>query len=405
MLDQLFDFTMDRMKTSAMYQVIFLGKRDTRADRIADLVSERLVELGLDTETLIFFCEANARLRDRRLPTIAVFLGYDGADDAQHPVIGSLVEDSITIITLVSCLTRVSREIPASLRHVNALEVELPDKNFDRATSLLLEGFRLLRRERRLFISYKRDDSRAVANQLYDLLDAHGFDVFIDTRSVPPSADFQAELWHRLSDSDVVVLLDTPGFRSSRWTTEELARANATNIQILHLLWPGQVEDPASAFSYFHPLEMSNFEGATPITSASSLTQASLAVVCRHVERLRARAIAARHRYLIDSFCDAARDTGLTPNVQPQRWISIELAPGRELAVVPAIGVPTSDRINEVFDAISDAGSGSAGTWVMYDNRGLLASWLKHLDWLDNHLPARAMGMAAANEALKDLAA
>ncbi|MEW3673962.1 toll/interleukin-1 receptor domain-containing protein, partial [Pseudomonas aeruginosa] len=80
---------------------------------------------------------------------------------------------------------------------------------------------------------------------LYDALDARGFDVFIDVRSVPPAADFQSQLWHRMSDSDVVVLIDTPGFREGRWTAEELARANATNVQILHLLWPGQKEDPA----------------------------------------------------------------------------------------------------------------------------------------------------------------
>lgn len=393
------------MTSPAIYQVVFLGRHDARADRIVELVSARLDDLGVDTDALVFFSETKADQRDRRLPTIAVFLGYPGSEDDNHPAISGLIDESTIVVTLVSCLKRVSHEIPPSLRHINALDVELPDKNFDRVASLVLESFRLLRRERRLFISYKRDDSQALANQLYDALDARGFDVFIDTRSVPPSADFQAELWHRLSDSDVVVLIDTPGFRLSRWTTEELTRANATNIQILHLLWPGQAEDGASAFSHFHTLKADDFEIASLITPASRLSAASLDEIYRHAERLRARAIAARHRYLVDSFCDAARDHGLVPNVQPQRWISIELTPGSELAIVPTIGVPTSDRINEVFEAIADAGSGSAGTWILYDNRGLLASWLKHLDWLDSYLPARSVKMVAAYEALKDLAA
>lgn len=393
------------MSSIAIYQVAVLGRNDARASRIIELVLARLDDLGVSADALVFLNETEADQRDRRLPTIALFLGYPGADDESHPAIRGLIEESTIMVTLVSCLKRVSHEIPSSLRHINALDVELPDKNFDRVASLLLEGFRLLRRERRLFISYKRDDSQAVANQLYDALDACGFDVFIDTRSVPPSTDFQAELWHRLSDADVVVLIDTPGFRLSRWTTEELARANATNIQILHLLWPGQAEDGASAFSHFHPLNAHDFEIAEPIAPASRLSAASLGEICRHAERLRARAIAARHRYLVDSFCDAARDHGLVPNVQPQRWISIELTPGSDLAVVPTIGVPTSDRINEVFEAIADAGSGSAGTWILYDNRGLLASWLKHLDWLDSYLPVRSVKMIAANEALKDLVA
>lgn len=388
-----------------MYQVIFLGEHDARADRIVEIVSERLDDLGVGAEAMSFLKETNAEKRNSRLPTIAVFLGYPGSNDADHPAIGTLIDESTVVVTLVSCLTKVSSEIPSSLRHVNAIDVALPDKNFDRVASLLLEGFRLLRRERRLFISYKRDDSQAVANQLYDVLDAHGFDVFIDTRSVPPSVDFQAELWHRLSDSDVVVLIDTPGFRSSRWTTEELARANATNIQILHLQWPGQAEDAASAFSHFHELREEDFETSSPIMPTRRLNANSLLDVCQHAERLRARAIAARHRYLVDSFCDAARDYGLAPNVQPQRWISIKVASGEELAIVPTIGVPTSTRIHEVFEAISDAGSGGAGTWILYDNRGLLTSWLKHLDWLDSYLPARSVKMVAANEALKDLTA
>ena len=100
-----------------------------------------------------------------------------------------------------------------------------------------------------------------------------------------------------------------------------------------------------------------------------------------------------------------ARDYGLSPNVQPQRWISIELAPGKELAVVPTIGVPTSHRINQIFDAISGAGSGSEGTWVLYDNRGMLASWLKHLEWLDGYLPTTSMRIIAADQALKQLRA
>jgi hypothetical protein len=105
--------------------------------------------------------------------------------------------------------------------------------------SVAFENFRLLRSERRLFISYRRVESQGIAIQLYEALDALGFDVFLDTHGVPPATDFQSVLWHRLADSDVVVLLDTPDFRTSRWTVQELARANATSLQILHLLWPG----------------------------------------------------------------------------------------------------------------------------------------------------------------------
>lgn len=386
--------------TEALYQLLVLGRSDARSDRVIAQLQARLGELGLAPDMIEILAEADAGRRATALPAVALFTGYEGASDVAHPALESLLDDSITIITIVSDLEHVSRELPEQLRHINALPVAL-DQNIDRVASLILESFRLLRRERRLFISYRRDDSQRAANQLYDALDARGFDVFIDTRTVPPAVDFQDELWHRLADTDVVVLLDTKGFRGSRWTTEELARANATNIQILHLLWPGQAEDIASAFSFFHSLVGSDFVGTDPICKESRLEDSAVRAICEQAERLRARAIAARHAYLVDSFCDNARDRGFTPNLQPERWISVDVAPGSTLAVVPTIGVPNSLGINQTFDAISKAGSGTAGIWVLYDSRGLLASWLGHLDWLDGYLPVRSMRLASIDGALR----
>lgn len=390
------------MDELALYQVVMLGNIDARAEHIETLIDERIADLGLAKSVLRIIPEADFSTINRRLPTIAIFLGYAWCQQADHPVVLSLIKDSNIIITVVTDLNKVGVEIPENLRHINALEAVLPNENFDRITSLVLEGFRLLRRERRLFISYKRDDSQAVANQLYDALDSRGFDVFIDTRTVPPGVDFQAELWHRLADSDVVVLIDTPGFRTSRWTVAELTQANATNVQILHLLWPSQPEDEESALSYFFPLTPTDFD--TPVDDPlGKLNGLAVASICDEAEKLRAKAVAARHRYLVDSFCDAARDRGLLPNVQPERWISIDLEDGARLAAVPAVGIPTSHRINEVFDSISLSQRGSAKAWLLYDNRGILSWWLDHLGWLDEFLPVKSISMANADKALKAL--
>jgi len=338
--------------------------------------------------------------RDQKLPTVAVFFGYNSAGDENHLALSSLIADSTTIITVVSILDNTRAEVPLALANINALQVNDKEPSVERLTSLILEGFRLLRRERRLFISYKRQDSESLAGYLYEELDKRGFDVFIDTRSVPPAVDFQEELWHRLADSDVVVLIDTPNFRSSRWTTEELTRANATNVQILHVLWPGQAPDPDSAFSEFFELTPDSFIGAARLGGISTIKRDVLTSICEAVEHLRARAMAARYRYLVDSFCDLARDAGLDATVQPERWIAVRLPDGSELAVVPAIGVPTSKRMNEVFDEIANVRPKACTIWLLYDNRGLLGSWLQHLDWLDMHLPVKNIRAAAAAEQL-----
>ena len=48
--------------------------------------------------------------------------------------------------------------------------------------TLMLECVGLLRRQRRIFVSYRRTESRDVALQMHDLLIAKGFDVFLDLK-------------------------------------------------------------------------------------------------------------------------------------------------------------------------------------------------------------------------------
>jgi hypothetical protein len=381
------------------YQVLFLGADDGIRDRLRARLREGASELGLPADMVDFLDEGEAGGRDRRSPLIAVFFGSRGhARDTA--LLQELLEDSIVIIPLVSSLERVREEVPPRLRHVNALETG--NSGVGRASTLVLEAFRLLRRDRKLFISYRRADAQPFAERLYNALDARGFDVFIDVRSVPPAVDFQSELWHRMSDSDVVILVDTPGFRESRWTVEELARANATNIQILHLLWPGQREDDTSSFSHFMRLTLKDF-GRAP-GRGGTVKSTALARICDAAEGLRARAMSARYRYLVDNFCDAARDLGMAPVVQPEQWVSLDTKDkDGVVAVVPAVGVPTSHRINEIFDAVAKSALNARDVWVIYDNRGVLDTWLAHLDWLDEHLPLRTIRMAQAPALLREL--
>src|SRR3546814_16773733 len=104
--------------------------------------------------------------------------------------------------------------------------------------STMLECVGLLRRQRRVFVSYRRVESRAAALQLHDLLASRGFDVFLDTHAIRPGDPFQDVLWHRLVDSDVMVMIDTPTSFDSRWTRLEIGKAREKKIQALRVIWP-----------------------------------------------------------------------------------------------------------------------------------------------------------------------
>ena len=105
------------------------------------------------------------------------------------------------------------------------------------------------------------------------------------------------------------------------------------------------------------------------------LSDATVQIVISKVETLCARALAVRHRSLVDNFCDQARDEGVkSVAVQPERYISVELTSGTKVAVVPTIGVPSASQYEEIernpfFDgSFASLGNGFptiVGNWLV----------------------------------------
>lgn len=385
------------------YQIILLGKVDERLVSIQKSLTNRFNDLKINPNFIKFIHSENYSSKDPKYPTIAIYFGGDKSNTLH---LSNLIDESVVIIPVVKSNELVPTELPDEISHINALPINETNNNTERLVSIIFENFRFLRKERKVFISYRRIDAQGAADKLYDLLDANGFDVFLDTRSVPPAQNFQDQLWHRMTDSDAVILLDTPRFRTSRWTKDELMFANENNIHILHILWPQQKEEGIASFNEFIKLAPKDFKmkglsrSGIPYTGKNITTKTLKNIVIK-TEQLRARAISLRYKYLVDNFCDAARDAGYNPSVQIDQWISIANWKENGLAVIPAIGVPTADRINDIYNAVSNSKFKKSEKWIIYDNRGILKQWLEHLDWLDNHLPIKAVNMTKAPSLLE----
>lgn len=119
---------------------------------------------------------------------------------------------------------------------------------------------------------------------------------------------------------------------------------------------------------------------------------------------LRARAISNRYRYLVDSFCDLAKDKGIHTSVHPQQWISVQYpgADNRALTIIPAVGIPNAKRIHDIFNSIEKINDTCEDIYIIYDNRGILNSWLEHIDWLQVHLPIKAIKMTNSSALLDE---
>jgi hypothetical protein len=252
------------------YQLVVLGPEGDRqvkecSNRLDHSLKLAFNQLGVNPKK--FLTHVMSGIADpgmnRRLPSVAVFFGLSSPKLDRHDTerLDYLLTDGVLIIPVVADMAHFGSQVPGQIAHLNGISLAACGTDFERLAARVLEGFGLLRERRRLFISYRRVETSGVAAQLYEALDASGFDVFLDTHGVLlPGEPFQDILWHRLADTDVALLLDSPEFLASRWTEEELARANTSNIQILQVLWPGQMEGATAAFSAFHPLSQENFK-------------------------------------------------------------------------------------------------------------------------------------------------
>lgn len=393
------------MVVAPNYNLLILGEDNEHQRRkLQDQLTERMKDLELD-KNLIKIIQPSAFWDEEELnkyPLLVLYFGYKQSvlkilDPIEGKILEKLNQDSTQIVPIVHDLSSIHRELPEVLWHINAMR---ESDGESRLVNLILESFRLLRQERRLFISYKRSESSSIAAQLYDVLDARGFDVFLDSRSVPFGVDFQEVLWHRMADSDIVVLIDSLGFRKSPWTIKELNKANETNIQIIHLLYPNQEEDQESAFSHFIPLEEESYisNGDSKILKPKVLEE-----IVFKIEEKRARALASRYRYLVDNFCDQCDTLNIKNQIQPEGHIIVGKGDiSNQIFVIPAIGIPDSQLLYTYHSGIHERGFDKEGVvWVIYDNRGVMKKWIEHLSWLDKHLPIHTVSMLYVGDKLK----
>lgn len=373
------------------YQVILIGDKNPLTSNILEILFRHVTELGLDKESICIIKEDNFFTEYKKnAPVFCLYFGNSNGDFKNVDILDSLLKDAVLILPVVTDLTQFGQSIPESLKNINGFE--LPSLNeVEKLVACILEGLSLLRLSRRLFISYKRDESTAVAIQLFEQLEKNGFDVFLDTHSIRPGEPFQEELWHRMADTDVVVLLNTPGFLKSKWTTEELAQANSMSIGILQLIWPNHKLEREAEISIPYQLKDSDLQN-------NMLTNEIVKLVVAQVESLRARTIASRRDSITNEFISSARNK-LKVELQPEKFMTLIGSNGKEHIVIPTVGVPQAFTYNQSEELVYRIKSKKVeDVYLLYDHRNIREKWLKHLEWLDNYLPIKSIKIVEAEQ-------
>ena len=193
-----------------LYELLVLG--NTSHEKVAELkqlVSQALKPFHLELDRDVAWVVRPVELKlDPQQVSAAVFFGGKNASTVH---LRNLLQNNIPILPVVFDPTKMQEEIPEILSSLNCLFFESAGGS-QRVVTALLECVGLLPRQRRVFLSYRRNEARQAALQLFDELSSRLFDVFLDTHKIAPSEDFQAILWHRLCESDVLIMLDTPEY-------------------------------------------------------------------------------------------------------------------------------------------------------------------------------------------------
>lgn len=367
----------------SLYELAVLGN-PTPAERAALIatLAKQLAEFGLALGAdLVIHDATTLHARDPRAP-LAGCIFYDGAlSRVDVQAAEAILAADAPLIPTIGARGSFNG-LPDSVASANGLRRRQNDPSQIELVTALLECVGLLRAQRRLFVSYRRLESRSAAVQLHDVLCGRGYDVFLDTHDIRPGGPFQDQLWHRLCDTDVMVMLDTPGYFDSRWTAQEIGRARAKGIHILRVVWPGHTPTRFTDIADTHYLETMDLRLSDGAIKGKIVNRIAL-----DVERLRSRALAARHRLMTGRLAAEVESVGgVVEGVGAHRAIAIRLAGGARLWAYPVIGVPTAELMHEIIEKAKNAGQEGRPALV-YDHIGLRPQWQNHLDWLGTKIP------------------
>lgn len=215
--------------------------------------------------------------------------------------------------------------LPPQLAELNCDFVETWTTGPEAICDHMLAITRITVPDRRAFISYRRCDSSAMADQLHTALVKADFDVFMDTVDVPPASRFQDVLLEELAHKALVVVLDSPGYAASRWCQEELSFAEQHGLGLVIVQTP--VYKDASGLSVpFRPLSMP-FSPPVVVLSDSDLkhvavkpeerllTPAAMANAVIQIKIEHQRALVARRKQLHAEFLACLQSEGIDPDI------------------------------------------------------------------------------------------
>ena len=371
------------------YQLIFLGDiANPACEAIKRRFHKKINEMGLPADSFLeIYSENFAASYQNKQPSFVYYLGKKNHGDLDADKLELLMNNGDAIIPIHFQKDGFLDEIPKVAWKMNGKVY--CEERIDAFVNYALEALRLMRQNRKLFISYRRSDSTVVANQLFDALVRYNYDVFLDTYSIGAAKNFQEELHHRLSDCDILIQLYTKEFKASEWCLEEITAANQKQIGVIELVWPDMKLDIHNHLCDPIILTKDNF-----ITNYNDpkalLTEETVNTIAKNVESVRARNMAARQDSLVGEFIKEAQKVGRVM-IQEYKYLVERLEDDNVNVFIPAVGVPQSYDCFESLQFKDLLKNPKTRIYLIYDDLRIKRRWIEHLDWLNQSLEVQTI--------------
>lgn len=175
------------------------------------------------------------------------------SDDADKFVSSYLKNRPDTALILPISLESTYPIPPKALSQFKALQYDQNDI-LDSEESIInrvgaMMGLRLQGRDTKIFISYRAQDGRDIADQLYKHLLSLGHKPWLDEAKegdgytkILPGEPVQIEIEKALDDASLLLLIDTPAAPESKWIKEEVNIADGKLIPILPIVFRPKID-------------------------------------------------------------------------------------------------------------------------------------------------------------------
>lgn len=360
-----------------MYKVQVVGCQK-KLNQLQKTINNELIELGIGGSVQVSL--GKNPVSGSKPSLVLLFGGKNTKGDASVDLeLQKALKQGLVVIPIVGNLKQFATQIPDEASQFNGFEWS--GKNpAKKLAHIVLGQLGIEARDRRVFISHRRFDGLAAAEQLHDELTHHAFKPFIDRFSIQPGEAVQETIADVLEDFAFLLLLETPDAHNSNWVYDEVDYALAHAMGILILQWPGKTKQvPGSKGLPRLTLKPSDI--VKDGHKYDIFTPSAIKTIIDEIEDAQACAIVRRRKLLLRGIQESARDAGASC-VQLKDWaLDITGATKKHSIVCVTPRLPTCEDLQHL-DKIRDKIDRKASAQLVHAARHLSDSRTDHLYWV-----------------------